>query len=233
MQAAILGYVGSWRHARSKTSTGGGEDHHSLSVWSQTYDWWRSRHPGCWDVDVLMGGEIMVWVKERQWRRLAVKPTWFSSERLGQSHSLARNRSKLLQNLRKSPFSYPIYPIYSIYLQPAFFPVSPRYSTVTSSTFLVYALALFHNSGADLLSTLILFQTRESQKDQWVGDPYCTPYTCRGWSWGAAPRILRCSILTIYYGVYGVLRILLLFTIMVQPSTCLASTYLDIQVSLE
>lgn len=34
-------------------------------------------------------------------------------------------------------------PNLSIYLQPAFFPVSPRYSTVTSSTFLVYALALF------------------------------------------------------------------------------------------
>lgn len=133
----------------------------------------------------------------------------------------------------KIPLQLPNLPNLLNLLATSFFPVSPRYSTVTSSTFLVDALALFHNSGADLLSTLILFQTRESQKDQWVRDPYCTPYTCRGWSWGAALRILHCSILTIYYGVYGVLRMLLLFTIMVQPSTCLASTYLDIQVSLE
>lgn len=72
---------------------------HSLSVWSQTYDRWRSKKTqgGC-------GDGRMCWVKERQWRRLAVKPTWFSSKRLGQSHfstRIYRNYSKTFENLQK------------------------------------------------------------------------------------------------------------------------------------
>jgi hypothetical protein len=149
MQAAILGYVGSWRHARSRSSRGGVKRMTGGGAETQVVGC------GCW------GGK-MVWVKERQWRRLAVKPTWFSSKRLGQSHSLARIDRNYSKNLRKSPSATQ----YNL-LATSFFPVSPRYSSVTGSTFLVYALALFHNSGADLPSTLILFPTRECEKDQW------------------------------------------------------------------
>lgn len=121
-------------------------------------------------------------VSQKQ-RRLAVKPTWFSSKRLDQSHSIME--------------------------------ITPKPSTFFrfSSVSWFHILGLFHNSGADLLSTLILFLIREGQRDQ-VGillySVCCMEYTCRGW-WGAAPRILRSPInywlrtppYAVYYYIYN------------------------------
>lgn len=114
---------------------------HSLSVWSQTYDWWRSRKPRLLGVDVVDVGRGDGLSQREIMTAPSGQANVVLSERLDQSHSLARNRSKLLPKPTKIPFSYPIYPIYSIYLQLALFsPVSPRYVVLDRHKFHILGL---------------------------------------------------------------------------------------------